>query len=125
MNPNDLPQVEMIACEGCGSYHKKEECEVVVIRIIKGKDCQIPLVRKNSIQPAPAVFIPPQQSSPAVPTAVATDSAAPAIPVEPKKNIIPSKLRYIGAMPNQMGGLMMDPTHPQFETKGDKERRVA
>lgn len=33
---------QMMKCEGCGEYHPIEECEVVVIKIIKGKACAMP-----------------------------------------------------------------------------------
>ena len=36
-----LPVQEMIRCDGCGEYHPLSECEVVVIKMIKGKNCSI------------------------------------------------------------------------------------
>ena len=36
-----LDTVEMMKCDGCDGYHPVAECEVVIIRVIKGKSCEI------------------------------------------------------------------------------------
>lgn len=32
---------EMMKCDGCGQYHPVEDCEVVVVKMIKGKGCSL------------------------------------------------------------------------------------
>ena len=113
-----MPIKEMIKCEGCGQYHSLEECETVIIRIVKGKHCNLsaqPLQNSShqnssggSAGTDGVVFhsIKPLDVAPEVVTPVIVPKA---------KNVIPP-----GIM-----SMMMDPGHPNFESHGAKERRVA
>ena len=32
----------MVKCEGCGEYHPVEDCEIIIIKVVKGKACHLP-----------------------------------------------------------------------------------
>jgi hypothetical protein len=103
MNPNklQLDKKEYYKCESCGGFHPADEVEVAVIRIIKGKNCEL----KNPVVPfTPAVI--PRSETPQIP------SENP-VPSKPIKKIIPPDIL----------GLMLEPGHPQFESHGAKETR--
>lgn len=107
---NSMAVKEMIHCEGCGGYHSMEDSEIVVIKIIKGKECYMPSASPARGQSATshvtAVIPPPMDIPPPQP---------PAPPAPPRKKIIPPGLL----------SMMMDPTNPHFDQYGAKEfRRV-
>ena len=44
-----MPSKQVYKCEGCGEYHDAEDCEVVVIKVIKGKNCKIGAVFQKPV----------------------------------------------------------------------------
>ena len=36
-----MPTRELVKCDGCNGYHSLDEVEVVIIRMVKGKNCDI------------------------------------------------------------------------------------
>jgi hypothetical protein len=46
---------QMILCDACAEYHDEADCEVVIIRIVKGKNCKL------TKQPTRAPSIPQPQ----------------------------------------------------------------
>jgi hypothetical protein len=109
MNPNklQLDKQEYYKCESCGGFHPADEVEVAIIRVIKGKNCEL----RNPIAPAISFSTTPdvktQQNSSIITN---EDSHAPS---KPKKAIIPPGIL----------GMMLEPGHPQFESHGAKETR--
>lgn len=99
---------EMAKCEGCGEYHPIEDCEVVTIRIVKGKHCDLKpqekVVYRDAVTPAITTVSIEQQKVENNP--VPQDA-------KPRRNIMPP-----GVM-----GLMIPPTHPMHEQYGAKETR--
>ncbi len=111
---DNLPVRELVPCQGCGGYHSPEECEVIVIKIIKGKNC--PLPSSGGLRTEPASIRDRVIEKP-LPEQAALKEAAPVAPakVVPRKNIIPQGI----------SSMMIPPTSPNFETNGAKEiRRV-
>lgn len=90
----------MYKCDACGGYHPEAECEIVTIKIIKGKACELkspmvtPMVTREVVTPM----------SPITPTT----------PPPPKRNVIPPGI----------ASMMIGPDHPDFEMRGAKERRT-
>jgi hypothetical protein len=98
---------EMIHCESCGGYHTLEDSEIVVIKIIKGKACDMP---KAETRNAPNWVDKPTQP---VEVVVPPAPPIPVPPAPPKKKIIPPGLL----------SMMIDPSNPNFEAFGAKETR--
>jgi hypothetical protein len=103
MNPQkiirQLDRKQMINCEVCHGLHTLEESEMVVINIIKGKNCDInQVVKPKAFTPAP----------------IGSDLTTPPPPVIPRKPIVPP----------QFLGVMIPPGDANFETQGAKEKRV-
>ena len=46
----DIPTVEMAKCEGCGQYHPVSECEVVIIKMVKGKNCPLVPIQQTAVR---------------------------------------------------------------------------
>ncbi len=40
---------QVYKCEGCGEYHDADECEVVIIKVIKGKNCKLGEILKKPV----------------------------------------------------------------------------
>ena len=81
-----IDSVEMVKCEACGQFHKVTECEIVTIKIVKGKDCALG---------AGAIFTPPVRAEIPKVEPVNVDATVdksvvipPGAP-RPKRNIIP------------------------------------
>jgi hypothetical protein len=98
---------EMVKCAGCGGLHYADECETVVIKLIKGKACQISSFNQNSLEERKEVIFNGEVKDK---TPV---QAGEIKQVVIKKNIIPP-----GIM-----SLMIDPGSPHFESHGAKETR--
>ena len=97
---------EMIHCESCGGYHTLEDSEIVVIKIIKGKGCDMPKAEPKTVYvDRPNVIDRPVQPVDVV--------VPPVPPAPPKKKIIPPGLL----------AMMIDPANPHFEALGAKETR--
>ena len=45
MKKLNLEKKAVVRCEVCGDFHNEEDCEIIVIKIVKGKNC--PLVREK------------------------------------------------------------------------------
>jgi hypothetical protein len=51
-----LPKLEtkqVLRCEACGGFHSEEESEIVVIRIVKGKNCELKNIFSENRTTAP------------------------------------------------------------------------
>lgn len=115
----EIPTVEMAKCEGCGEYHPVEECEIVVIRIVKGKGCSLPSNKiKSDPRPAFRSNVDDRDAEhinerPGPVTVFKEEAPAQPVTVIPKKNIIPPAI----------AAMMLDPGDPRFDQFGAKETR--
>lgn len=139
-----LETKQMMKCEGCGQYHPIEDCEVVIIKIIKGKQCGMPRENRDDspIKSDPRPEIVPDFSPKETNTVfmkpirtvdvmdqVTPDNENPVfrgvkqiIDGEEIVRVLPEhKVKSI--VPPGISGMMIDPSNPDFETKGAKERR--
>src|ERR1035437_1493405 len=98
-----LEAKEMLRCDGCGGYHPVDECEVVVLRLVKGKNCEL-----NTSRPTETTKPFGDITTETLPNPVATET------ILPKKNIIPPAVM----------SMMYPPGHEEFEHRGAKERRT-
>lgn len=117
----------MFKCEGCGEYHPEDECEIVIIKIIKGKNCNL---SPRSMTPAQVVIPHPAESEKKfeVPPAFSKKSDAVAKGVEipraepeeetKKKNLLPGgvnperdKIKLQG-MPSTFRGMFIPAESP-------------
>lgn len=59
----------MFKCEVCGGFHDESESEVVVIKMVKGKDCELKNMhaRIERVETLPLPPAAPQQTSTFVP----------------------------------------------------------
>lgn len=109
---------EMVRCDGCGGFHFEDDCEVIVIKIIKGKQCEF-----KGLQPQvrEVVRVVEKQQD------VELDNPSQHITAENKKetppadNQPPAKVRSI--VPPAIASMMMGPDHPLHESHGAKETR--
>lgn len=101
-----MDKKEYFKCESCMGFHPVEDCEVAIIRIIKGKKCEL----KNPVAYAPTASYPPLVETPRNPSIITNEPPAPS---KLQKPIIPPGIL----------GMMLEPGHPQFESHGAKETR--
>lgn len=117
----EIPTVEMAKCEGCGEYHPVEECEIVVIRIVKGKNCSLP---SNRVVEPRRLQVDAQRvasESHASRMQVASESQFESKVEEPAQPVTVAPKRTI--IPPGFASMMLDPGHPNFESHGAKETR--
>lgn len=93
----------------CGHYHTEDECEVVVVKIVKGKQCNLGNPIAAATVPVTTTDIPTILHR-EIPLDIPEDTA----PRPPKKNIIPPGIT----------SMMYPPGDPRHESHGAKERRV-
>lgn len=114
---SEMPTREMIKCEGCGDYHSLDECETVIIRIVKGKNCELKSpgrsVGQDFKMPGATVVV-PQKEDVIVPNNN-VEVAQSTVPV------VPQKIKNI--VPPAIASMMLDPGSPGFDTYGAKETR--
>ena len=122
-----IKKKEFIHCEACGGYHDKDESEIVIIKIVKGKDC---VINPNILRtPEATVVVPPKievvKDEP-IKSDVKVDPDGIGYHIPPKereeqikkvKNIIPTGL---GA---GVFARMIPPGSNEFETRSAKEVR--
>ena len=121
-----LPTTEMFFCEACKNYHPIDDCEVVIIRMIKGKNCSMGKPVENFTRDLP---VPEAQIIPVVkkvvdniPLKVDDDGVGYHIPPKEMEKINAQRKSII---PPGLASMMVGPDDPNFETKGAKEvRRV-
>jgi hypothetical protein len=136
-----MEQKEYCKCDGCGQYHPVEDCEIVVIKMVKGRDCQIntsPRVRPPHDGPTifNALDAKPFMESESVKPNVIEKPKSPPVSefkedapgegfhIPPK--VMEEKVRARKAIiPPGIAAMMIPNGHPQFETKGAKETRYA
>lgn len=99
---------EMIKCEGCGQYHPIEDCEVVIIKIIKGKQCAMPAQGQTVIKEVVREVAPVEQTGRVVVETIPIDQSP-----KPRKNIVPPGI----------AAMMLPPDHPMHDSRGAKEIR--
>jgi len=122
-----LPQmktVEMVECDACKEYHALADCEIVVIKIIKGKNC--PLTKRNT-HPVQEIKIQTGSVSPhaePVPTTVFDKQKKYFTEEEDKYPVItPEAKKRKPSIPPNILSMMMDPGQADFEQRGDKIKR--
>ena len=137
-----LPTSELYKCEGCGSYHPLSECEVVIIRMIKGKDCELTPIRtiiKDSFnlidKPDDRGFVNKEVSNGQ--GGIMVERTEPVVKKLPSgeisdpdgvgRHIPPAEMEEINKkkhsiVPSAFRGLLVDPGQPNFEEKGDKTK---
>jgi hypothetical protein len=102
MKPNNLKlnKVSLLKCDACGGYHPEDECEVVTIKLIKGKSCEF----------KPTFFSAPIQNNEVYPQNIGNNTvplgtpAPETVNMEPKplvkqKKIIPPGMKDIMTPP--------------------------
>jgi hypothetical protein len=111
----EIPTVEMAKCEGCGQYHPVEECEIVVIRMVKGKNCPIN-------QPQKQVFtdvVRERDHTPTLPVMRdVVDTLPPSPPQQKRRSIVPRDILSMMVDPN-------DPKHASVAHLAATETRRA
>lgn len=100
----------MAKCEGCGEYHPVADCEIVVIKIVKGKGCGLPSNRAAPSKPAFRSNVDDRDNRVDIVEEPKVDAPPP-----PRKKIIPPGI----------AAMMIDPGNPNFEQFGSKEKRYA
>jgi hypothetical protein len=111
---------EMIKCDACDQYHPVEDCEVVIIKMIKGKDCELRPVSSsssysfdkrsiisNDTKVEPRVHLSEQEQL-----------------IEDMKNAATAKPRPV-IIPREFQGMNIPPDDPRFESHGAKAVRRA
>jgi hypothetical protein len=164
-----MTTTEMVKCESCSQYHPLSECEVVVIKMIKGKNCSIksetrpveriePMyVEKTTDVSSDEIKIvrapePPKDeeygctidktiwvvkggasdAAKICPTCGRQGTAASVLIAQSGTHIPPAEMEQKikersrkTIIPKGLVSMMVDPSDPNFETKGAKEiRRV-
>jgi hypothetical protein len=86
MNPKQLQlnKVTMIRCEACGELHKEEDCEIVIVKIIKGKECTLRSSNKSENLVSSL-----QTNTPAIGESSTIYPKDKEVPVQPKRKVIP------------------------------------
>lgn len=139
----NMPVKELIKCEGCGGFHSMEESEIVIIRMIKGKDCSISpashtrrniVVVENDVNTdvglrnsgTPNVVTAPEKvfvdEKAKLPDGTQMDADGVGYRIPPAEMEKINKNRK-SIIPPGLAGMMIGPDDPNFETKGAKEIR--
>lgn len=139
---NNIPVVEMTRCI-CGQYHPVSDCEVVVIRIVKGKNCDlnakavtttgnngVPTITPASSGPTGSIFPAALMPSEAHDTVKTVEVPRPPVSPEVAK-MTPEELRKAESLhklkqdpfAKLFFGNMIPNDHPDFERLGAKEIR--
>jgi hypothetical protein len=115
-----LQTKEMMKCEGCGEYHPVEDCEVVIIKMIKGKNCSMTAPIRREVAPFREIAPVSPAAAPVAPIVAQEKefefpAPSPNQPQKPRRKIIPPGI----------ASMMIGPEHPGFEQYGSKEHRRA
>lgn len=125
-----LPTKEMMKCEGCGEYHPVEDCEVVVIKVVKGKDCKLPSTNhpmsrgqesiedSYTIEDAKEIGVLKEEVKP-VPKPKPGQEARYVVEDQPVK----VQGKRPAPLPPGFAGVFIPNGHPDFDSKGAKETR--
>ena len=128
MNPSklQLEKKEMFKCESCQGFHSAEESEIVVIKIVKGKNCQLKSPIAPVVLPTMSTVFPDK-----FPTMITHPGGNGVVshPVQTPQNngiinnepVPPKPVKKI--IPPGIASMMLDPSHPMFEMMGAKETR--
>lgn len=112
-------------CEACGEYHPVSDCEIVIIKIIKGKNCAL---TKRNTHPIQEMKLQAGSESPhaePVPATVFDKQKKYFTDDEDKYPVVtPEERKKKPAIPPGIMNMMIDPGNPNFETKGDKIKRT-
>jgi hypothetical protein len=84
----NLKTKTVLLCEACGGYHPEDECEIVLVKIIKGKDCALNMTKEQT-------FARPTKSVTEAPRVVTgrEDIPDPAMPAGPVREIVPPGIK--------------------------------
>jgi hypothetical protein len=106
-----------LLCEACGGYHPEEECEIVVVKIVKGKKCKLNVAKEYTSNLSKQSATATEKHTPEKKAVITPEETTPvAQPTPPKRSTV---------IPPGLASMMIPPTSPQFETKGKKEIRRA
>jgi hypothetical protein len=122
-----MSQDKILIKANCGHYHSEDECETIVIKLIKGKNCSIDEVSKKfeevkerKLEDAKNISKNDGDVSGGFKTKIIYENVPEGlikkevkIPIKDKRNIIPPGIE----------NLMIPIGHPDFESKGAKEIR--
>jgi hypothetical protein len=117
---NRLEKKSVLLCEACGGYHPEDDCEIILVKIIKGKKCDLNMTKENTQFNTLKQRTTPQS---VIPTNMQTthakkqDEIIDEIPVTTQKPVIKS------VIPPGVAGVLIPPGHPQFDRLGAKESR--
>lgn len=119
-----MKQVQMVECV-CGQYHKLEDCETIIIKVVKGKNCEM----KKKEEIIPSYTIPKRDTSVPLPNSFSPVTSNTTSIFTPEEELYPiitpeerAKERKI--VPPAIARMMIDSSQPNFETHGDKEKRI-
>ena len=120
---NKLQQKTQYKCEACGKFHDEDETEVVIIKVVKGKNCELndffsklPIHMLSPGIPASHSMYPGQLiTGPSTGAPPIEYAPLPVITAKPRRNIVPPGVN----------SAMIPPGHPLHEQHGAKEFRQA
>lgn len=101
MGKNQFKELEkrtVLKCEACGGFHSEKDSEIVLIKIVKGKNCELDQTKLlNHINPTPVQTI----SKTEQPIVTPTEESAAAARQEARrrKSIVPPGLRSVFSQP--------------------------
>jgi len=127
MDQDNIEKVECFRCEACGNFHPKDECEIITIKIVKGKNCKFEKInifenKKINIEDKKEEIMKPLISekkeelkyNPADPNVVKLVSK------EEKEAYLKRTSSIPPAFIRQFGNVWIEPKDANFETKGAK-----
>ena len=115
----NLKMKSVLLCEACGGYHPEEECEIILVKIIKGKNCTLNMTKEQTFARPTAQVVEPtkvtiNENIPANFSSIPTGQVREIVPNGIKKND-PRLLRPTVAGPSgmkipTMADMMRDPS---------------
>ncbi len=120
-----LETIEMMKCDSCGQYHPIAECEIVTIKIIKGKSCVMNsnnagIASKNLTSSAKPTTL-------ANPNKVIIEGEDMGVPLYEVKNTESAQgaqgAQRKSIVPPAFAGVFIPQDSPDFEARGAKEIR--
>lgn len=124
-----LKATEMMKCDGCGQYHPIKDCEVVIVRFIKGKRCELhnhelmdtqPVKNENK-ETSNTHDTPETRDRKIKMTAEEinmSDNLVDLVKPEDKKKVMPRSI-----VPAEFMGMNIPPDSQVFEAKGNRITR--
>ena len=123
-----MPTRELVKCDGCNGYHSLDEVEVVIIRMVKGKNCDISSadtlkrndnIESDNVRTEPPIVIPTVEV-PKPNVKLDSDGIGYHIPPKEMEDIVKKRKNII---PSGLSSMMIPPSDPNHESKGANEIR--